>query len=50
MMIKFLTSNIREKLHKYLDDLADTYIAVYRLVYPAKTISLEEMQKEFEKS
>lgn len=40
---------VREALQKYLDDLEDTYIALYRLEHPAKTISLEDMKKEFEK-
>jgi len=41
---------VREALEHYLDDIEDTYIALYRLEHPAKTVSLEEVTKEFKKA
>ena len=41
---------VREALEHYLDDIEDTYTALYRLEHPAKTISLEEVTKEFKKA
>lgn len=38
---------VREALNRYLDDMEDTYIALYRLEHPAKTMSLEEAIKRF---
>lgn len=40
---------VREALQKYLDDLEDTYTALYRLEHPTKTISLEKIKKELDK-
>jgi RHH-type transcriptional regulator, rel operon repressor / antitoxin RelB len=40
---------MREALDRYLDDMEDTYIALYRLEHPEKTISLEEVIKEFKR-
>lgn len=41
---------VREVIDKYLDDMEDLYIALYRLEHPQKTISLEEMIKEHKKA
>jgi RHH-type transcriptional regulator, rel operon repressor / antitoxin RelB len=40
---------MREALDRYLDDMEDTYIALYRLEHPEKTIPLEEVIKEFKR-
>lgn len=39
---------VREALQRYLDDIEDIHDASYRLKHPAKTISLEEVKKEFD--
>jgi RHH-type transcriptional regulator, rel operon repressor / antitoxin RelB len=41
---------IREALDRYLDDIEDTYIALYRLEHPTSTTSLEEVIKELDKN
>jgi RHH-type transcriptional regulator, rel operon repressor / antitoxin RelB len=38
---------IREALSHYLDDIEDTYMALYRLEHPAKIIALEDVINEF---
>ena len=44
------TYYVREALNQYLEDMEDTYIALYRLERPEKSIPLEEVIKEFEKN
>lgn len=38
---------VREALNRYLDDIEDTYVALYRLEHPAKLIPLEKAVQEF---
>jgi RHH-type transcriptional regulator, rel operon repressor / antitoxin RelB len=41
---------MREALKRYLDDMEDIYVALYRLEHPANTIPLEQVVKEFKKN
>ena len=36
---------VREALHAHLDEIEDTYTALYRLEHPAKRWSLEDLEK-----
>jgi RHH-type transcriptional regulator, rel operon repressor / antitoxin RelB len=38
---------VREALSRYLDDMEDTYVALYRLEHPGKRMSLEETIRRF---
>ena len=40
------TFYIREAIERHLDDIEDTYIALYRLENPGKKLTIEEMEKE----
>ena len=37
---------IREAIDRHLDDIEDTYIALYRLEHPSKKLTIEEMEKK----
>ena len=37
---------IREAIDRHLDDIEDTYIALYRLEHPGKRLTMKEMEKE----
>jgi RHH-type rel operon transcriptional repressor/antitoxin RelB len=41
---------VREALQSHLDDIEDTYTALYRLEHPAKRWTLEELEKNLDGS
>jgi RHH-type rel operon transcriptional repressor/antitoxin RelB len=39
------TFYVKEAIHRYLDEMEDTYIALSRLENPGKRISLDDVEK-----
>ena len=41
---------VKKAIERYLEDEEDLYIALYRLEHPAKTIPLEKVIEEYERT